>query len=144
MARYAKSIALSLLNKKRSAVAPLNARLNIYGEIIPQNHLKNLKYSKIPKRSAIILALNQGQNMEINEKASNFLKELCADIDFSKAGYRPPLKEPLILARFDDKIINKLKDLGYKLENNELKVSTQKQLFHGMRRSKIQEKKSIK
>ena len=47
--------------------------------------------------------------MQINEKANNFLKELCADIDFSKAGYRPPLKEPLILARFDDKIINKLK-----------------------------------
>ena len=81
--------------------------------------------------------------MEINEKASNFLKELCADIDFNKAGYRPPLKEPLILARFDDKIINKLKDLGYKLENNELKVSTQKQLFHGMRRSKIQEKRAL-
>ncbi|MDY4451019.1 MAG: hypothetical protein SPE37_02705 [Campylobacter sp.] len=41
MARYAKSIALSLLNKKRSAAQPLNARLNIYGEIIPPNHLKN-------------------------------------------------------------------------------------------------------
>ena len=136
MARYAKSIALSLLNKKRSAVAPLNARLNICDEIIPQIFLKKLKKSKIPKRSAIISALNQGRNMEINEKASNFLKELCADIDFSKAGYRPPLKEPLILARFDDKIINKLKDLGYKLENNELKVSTQKQLFHGMRQKK--------
>ena len=81
--------------------------------------------------------------MQINEKASNFLKELCADIDFSKAGYRPPLKEPLILARFDDKIINKLKDLGYKLESNELKVSTQKQLFHGMRTSKIQEKRAL-
>ena len=81
--------------------------------------------------------------MEINEKASNFLKELCADIDFSKAGYRPPLKEPLILARFDDKIINKLKDLGYKLESNELKASTQKQLFHGMRRRKIQEKRTL-
>ena len=108
--------------------------------IIPQNILKKLKNSRIPKRSAIISALNQGQNMQINEKASNFLKELCADIDFIKAGYRPPLKEPLILARFDDKIINKLKDLGYKLESNELKVSTQKQLFHGMRTSKIQEK----
>ncbi|MCI6177687.1 MAG: hypothetical protein MR658_02470 [Campylobacter sp.] len=72
-----------------------------------------------------------------NEKASNFLKELCADIDFSKAGYRPPLKEPLILARFDDEIINKLKDLGYKLESNELKASTQKQLFHGMRQEKL-------
>ncbi|MDD6924650.1 MAG: hypothetical protein PUI79_00540 [Campylobacteraceae bacterium] len=48
MARYAKSIALSLLNKKRSAVAPLNARLNIYDEIIPPNHLKNLKYFRIP------------------------------------------------------------------------------------------------
>ena len=49
----------------------------------------------------------------------------------------------LILARFDDKIINKLKDLGYKLESNELKVSTQKQLFHGMRTSKIQEKRAL-
>ncbi|MCI6344453.1 MAG: hypothetical protein MSH30_02725 [Campylobacter sp.] len=47
MARYAKSIALSLLNKKRSAVAPLNARLNIYGAIIPQIFLKNLKYFRI-------------------------------------------------------------------------------------------------
>lgn len=93
--------------------------------------------AKYQKESDIISALNQGQNMQINEKASNFLKELCADIDFSKAGYRPPLKEPLILARFDDKIINKLKDLGYKLESNELKVSTQKQLFHGMRQKKI-------
>lgn len=104
--------------------------------IIPHNPLKNLKYSKIPKQSDIISAVNQGQNMEINEKASNFLKELCADIDFSKAGYRPPLKEPLILARFDDKIINKLKGLGYKLQSNELKASTQKQLFHGMRQKK--------
>ena len=47
MARYAKSIALSLLNKKRSAVAPLNARLNIYGEIIPQIFLKKLKILKL-------------------------------------------------------------------------------------------------
>ena len=108
------------------------------------NILKKLKNSRIPKRSAIISALNQGQNMEINEKASNFLKELCADIDFSKAGYRPTLKEPLILARFDDKIINKLKNFGYKLESNELKVSTQKQLFHGMRKKQNTRKKSIK
>ena len=99
--------------------------------------------AEFQKQNDIIPPLNQGQNMQINEKASNFLKELCADIDFSKAGYRPPLKEPLILARFDDEIINKLKDLGYKLESNELKVSTQKQLFHGMRRSKIQEKRAL-
>ncbi|WP_321115162.1 hypothetical protein [Campylobacter sp.] len=42
MARYAKSIALSLLNKKRSAAQPLNARLNIYSAIIPQKSLKKL------------------------------------------------------------------------------------------------------
>lgn len=74
--------------------------------------------------------------MEINEKASEFLKELCADIDFSKAGYRPPLKEPLILAKLDDEIMNKLEILGYKLASNELKAITQRQLFHGLRTNK--------
>ncbi|MCI7587636.1 MAG: hypothetical protein MSS71_07275 [Campylobacter sp.] len=49
MARYAKSIALSLLNKKRSAAQPLNARLNIYGAVIPKNHLKTLKILEFPR-----------------------------------------------------------------------------------------------
>ena len=77
MARYAKSIALSLLNKKRSAVAPLNARLNIYGEIIPQIFLKKLKNSKIPKRSAIILALNKADEMKT--KIQNILTSIKGD-----------------------------------------------------------------
>ena len=81
--------------------------------------------------------------MEINQKASEILKELCADIDFNKAGYRPPLKEPLILARLDDETMKSLEILGYKLESNELKVSTQKQLFHGMRLKKIADGRAL-
>lgn len=81
--------------------------------------------------------------MEINQKASEFLKELCADIDFNKAGYRPPLKEPLILARLDDETMKSLEILGYKLESNKLKVSTQKQLFHGMRLKKIADGRAL-
>lgn len=81
--------------------------------------------------------------MEINQKASEFLKELCADIDFNKAGYRPPLKEPLILAKLDDEIMNRLEILSYKLESNKLKVSTQKQLFHGMRLKKIADGRAL-
>ena len=65
--------------------------LVLLGGIIPQNILKTLKNSKIPKRSAIISALNKGNTMifldKINQKKAikiidNYLK---ADLELAKS-----------------------------------------------------------
>ena len=88
MARYAKSIALSLLNKKRSAVAPLNARLNIYGVIIPQNHLIKLK--SISENDKIVRTfINDYKVSKLRKELSKAIKwhPSTSSANLAKAGH---------------------------------------------------------
>lgn len=75
--------------------------------------------------------------MEINKKAHHILSEMFGNVDFSVAGYRPSLNEPLIFALLSDKTMRILEKMGYRMTNNALLASTQKQLIHGMRMKKL-------
>lgn len=135
MARYAKSIALSLLNKKRSAVAPLNARLNIYGEIIPQIFLKKLKNSKIPKRSAIISALNKADEMKT--KIQNILTSIKGDRIIKDKNERA-----ILLHTITNEISENIeKYMGVSLQSNKI-ILTADKIRHSMRNNKPQNKKA--
>jgi len=61
---------------------------------------------------------------------------MFADVDFTKAGYRPPLKEPLTLATLSPRTISELKARGIEIDGK-LKAATQRELLHGMRLKKI-------
>ena len=92
------------------------------------------------------LITQQGRSVNLSDlsslgtrtRASNKLKAMFADVDFTKAGYRPPLKEPLTLATLSTHTVNKLKARGIET-NGELKVATQRELLHGMRLKKIKD-----
>lgn len=74
----------------------------------------------------------------IRQNATQIITNLYKSVDFSKSGYRAPLKEPLILTKLSDKIIKILNDLNYKTDGN-FQVLTQKDLLHGMRLKKIKD-----
>ncbi len=92
------------------------------------------------------LITQQGRSVNLSDlsslgartRASNKLKSMFADVDFTKAGYRPPLKEPLTLATLSTHTANKLKAQGIET-NGKLKVATQRELLHGMRLKKIKD-----
>lgn len=92
------------------------------------------------------LITQQGRSVNLSDlrslgartRASNKLKSMFADVDFTKAGYRPPLKEPLTLATLSTHTVNKLKARGIET-NGKLKVATQRELLHGMRLKKIKD-----
>ena len=92
------------------------------------------------------LITQQGRSVNLSDlsslgariRASNKLKSMFADVDFTKAGYRPPLKEPLTLATLSPRTISKLKAQGIETDGK-LKVATQRELLHGMRLKKIKD-----
>ena len=92
------------------------------------------------------LITQQGRSVNLSDlsslsartRASNKLKAMFADVDFTKAGYRQPLKEPLTLATLSPRTISKLKAQGIETDGK-LKVATQRELLHGMRLKKIKD-----
>lgn len=92
------------------------------------------------------LITQQGRSVNLSDlsslsartRASNKLKAMFADVDFTKAGYRPPLKEPLTLATLSPRTISKLKAQGIETDGK-LKVATQRELLHGIRLKKIKD-----
>lgn len=82
-----------------------------------------------------IIAINM-QNKKIRTQANKQLIEMFKNTDFSKSGYRPPLKEPLNLTKLGNEAIEILNNLDYKTDGN-FKALTQKDLLHGMRLKKI-------
>ncbi|WP_314988626.1 hypothetical protein [uncultured Campylobacter sp.] len=92
------------------------------------------------------LITQQGRSVNLSDlsslgartRASNKLKSMFADVDFTKAGYRPPLKEPLTLSTLSPRAINELKARGIET-SGKLKAATQRELLHGMRLKKIKD-----
>ena len=92
------------------------------------------------------LITQQGRSVNLSDlsslgartRASDKLKAMFADVDFTKAGYRPPLKEPLTLATLSPRAINELKARGIET-SGKLKAATQRELLHGMRLKKIKD-----
>ena len=82
-----------------------------------------------------IIAINM-QNKKIRTQANKQLIEMFKNTDFSKSGYRPPLKEPLNLTKLKDDIKDILVNLDYN-PINLFKATTQKKILHGMRLKKI-------